>query len=82
MSALQIKVESEINKAQRMISEKDTELHNAEVTLSGLVEVFLFVNYYALHRMLYGMGMPNTFFFWILHKLIMPSMYTYTACKS
>lgn len=39
LSVLQIKAESEISKAQKIISEKDAELLAAEETLSGLVEV-------------------------------------------
>ncbi|XP_024922387.3 protein PTST homolog 3, chloroplastic isoform X5 [Ziziphus jujuba] len=39
LSVLQIKAESAISKAQKIISEKDAELLAAEETLSGLVEV-------------------------------------------
>lgn len=38
LSILQSKAESEISKAQKLISEKDVELHAAEESLSGLVE--------------------------------------------
>jgi len=38
---LQTKAENEICKAQKLISEKDAELHAAEESLSGLVEVIL-----------------------------------------
>ncbi|KAL6521072.1 hypothetical protein OROGR_017641 [Orobanche gracilis] len=38
-SLLQTKVETEISKAQNLISQKDSELHDAEETLSGLKEV-------------------------------------------
>lgn len=39
LSDLQTKSETEIRKAQKLISEKDEELHAAEESLSGLEEV-------------------------------------------
>jgi hypothetical protein len=39
LSDLQTKAEAEISKAQKLISEKDAELHAAEGSLSGLEEV-------------------------------------------
>ncbi|KAK4272840.1 hypothetical protein QN277_021341 [Acacia crassicarpa] len=39
--ALQTKAEEEINKARKLISEKDAELHVAEDSLSGLKEVWI-----------------------------------------
>ncbi|KAF7804416.1 protein PTST-like protein 3, chloroplastic isoform X1 [Senna tora] len=39
LSVLQTKAEEEINKARKLISEKDAELHVAEESLSGLKEV-------------------------------------------
>lgn len=39
LSGLQTKAETEIRKAQKLISEKDAELHAAEESLSGLEEV-------------------------------------------
>ncbi|GMN39227.1 hypothetical protein TIFTF001_008458 [Ficus carica] len=41
LSVLQAKAESEISKVQKLISEKEAELHAAEETLSGLVEVHI-----------------------------------------
>lgn len=41
LSALQTKAETEISKAQKLISEKDAELLTTEESLSGLVEVLL-----------------------------------------
>lgn len=40
LSILQIKAETEIREAERLISEKDAELNAAEDGLSGLKEVF------------------------------------------
>lgn len=39
LSIMQIKAETEIREAQRLISEKDAELNAAEDSLSGLKEV-------------------------------------------
>ena len=39
LSALQIEAETEIHKAQKLVSEKDAELHAAEESLPGLEEV-------------------------------------------
>lgn len=39
LSDLQTKAETEIRNAQKLISEKDAELHAAEESLSGLEEV-------------------------------------------
>ena len=41
LSTLQTKAETEIHKAQKLVSEKDAELHDAEESLSGLEEVFI-----------------------------------------
>ncbi|KAL5809566.1 hypothetical protein ACOSQ3_030257 [Xanthoceras sorbifolium] len=41
LSVLQTRAETEINKAQKLISEKGAELHDAEESLSGLEEVEL-----------------------------------------
>lgn len=50
LSVLQIKAETEIREAERLISEKDAELNAAEDSLSGLKEVFnqSLVNFFML----------------------------------
>lgn len=62
MSLLQAKAETEISKAQKLISEKDAELLAAEEMLSELVEVYNI-------RYLIGFDLFSSFFFFYVNLI-------------